>query len=225
MKMNHPAVQTVIIPNRVIGIRNLTEASYVVRFERNGLIFKPGQHLVVGLTGLDEAREYSVYSGIHDEFLEILVRKVDKGILSHKLSEVIPRDSLEVNGPFGFFMANAQPPGSKKLLFIASGTGIAPFHSFIRSFPDADYFILHGIRTIDETYDHEVYGRDRYISCTSRDNNGDYPGRLTGYLKEMDISEDVTVYFCGNSKMIFDSIDILHNRGIPNTRIFTEVYF
>ena len=136
-----------------------------------------------------------------------------------------PGNTLEVNGPYGFFMTNAQPPGNKKFLFIASGTGIAPFHSFIQSYPDADYTILHGIRTIDEAYEKEIYAKNRYISCTSRDTNGDFHGRLTAYLKTMDIGIDTMVYLCGNSDMIFESIDILQAKGISNSHIFTEVYF
>jgi ferredoxin/flavodoxin---NADP+ reductase len=225
MKTNKTDIETMIMPYRVKEIRNLTDASYVVRFDRSGLIFRPGQHLVIGLPGHDEAREYSVYSGKDDEYLEILVRRVENGLISRKLFDLSSDEYLEVNGPFGFFMANAQPPGRKRFLFIASGTGIAPFHSFIRSFPDADYTILHGIRTIDETYGIESFKREGYISCTSRDKKGDHAGYLTSYLKEMTIDEEVIVYLCGNGKMIFDSINILHQKGIPNTRIYTEIYF
>ena len=131
---------------KVVEVRDLTEASYILRFNRNGLEFKPGQHLVVGIPGLADGREYSIFSGIHDEYLEILIREVDKGALSSKLRKVNVGDELEINGPFGFFMYNTMPPEFKKFIFIASGTGIAPFHSFAKSFPKANYKIIHGIR-------------------------------------------------------------------------------
>ena len=44
-------------------VRHLTESTYVLRFSRNGMKFIPGQHLVLGLTGSAELREYSIYSG------------------------------------------------------------------------------------------------------------------------------------------------------------------
>jgi ferredoxin--NADP+ reductase/benzoate/toluate 1,2-dioxygenase reductase subunit len=218
-------IQSMIAPYTVSEIRNLSDASYVVRFSRRDMKFKPGQHLVVGVLGKSEAREYSIYSGRDEEFIEILVREVEGGVVSKKLRELNEGNTLEVNGPYGFFLADAQPVENKKYLFIASGTGIAPFHSFIKTYPDSDYFIIHGIRTIDETYDKETYKPGRYLSCTSRDNNGDFHGRLTEFLKTMEIEPGTLIYLCGNSDMVFESIDILHSKGISNSHIHTEVYF
>jgi ferredoxin-NADP reductase len=150
---------------------------------------------------------------------------VDDGSVSKKLRKFAPGDLLEINGPYGFFMYNTQPPGFKKFMFIASGTGIAPFHSFAKSFPDADYKIIHGIRTIDEAYEKSDYQTGSYLSCTSRDDHGDFNGRLTEYLKTADIEPDRMIYLCGNSNMILEAIDILEKRGFSGNNIFTEVYF
>jgi ferredoxin--NADP+ reductase len=223
--MNKTDIQVMVKPLRVIEVRYLTEATYVVRFIKNGLNIRPGQYLVVGIYGKPDAREYSVYSGKDDDFLEILVREVETGTLSKSLHKIQSGEYLEIKGPHGFFMANSQPPGDKKFLFIASGTGIAPFHSFVRSFPDAKFTLIHGIRTIDETYEKESYKHGHYIACTSRDNKGDYHGRLTGYLQHLEIEKDVNVYLCGNSNMIFETIEILRNKGLSNNQIYTEVYF
>ena len=218
-------IQTMIAPYSIIDTRNLCDASYIVRFNKRDLTFRPGQHLVVGVLGMSDAREYSIYSGRDEEFIEILIREVENGTVSKKLRHLNKGNTLEVNGPFGFFLTNAQPPGNKKILFIASGTGIAPFHSFIKTYPDADYTIIHGIRTIEEAYGKELYKEGHYIACTSRDNTGDFHGRLTFYLKSIDIDKDTMVYLCGNSDMIFESIDILQEKGLSNSHIFTEVYF
>jgi len=218
-------IQAMIAPYSVSEIRDLCDASYVVRFSKNELTFRPGQHLVVGVLGMSDAREYSIYSAKNQEYLEILVREVEDGVVSRKLRRLNPGNTLEVNGPYGFFLTNAQPPENKKLLFIASGTGIAPFHSFVKTYPDADYTIIHGIRTIDEAYEKEIYKEDRYISCTSRDENGNFHGRLTGYLKDLEIDKETMVFLCGNSDMVFESIDILQAKGLSNSHIFTEVYF
>jgi ferredoxin/flavodoxin---NADP+ reductase len=218
-------IQAMISPFSVSEIKNLCDATYIVRFNRNDMTFRPGQHIVVGVLGMSDAREYSVYSGKNDEFLEILVREVENGIVSKKLRRLNMGNTLEVNGPFGFFLTNAHPPENKKLLFLASGTGIAPFHSFVKTYPHADYTIIHGIRTIEEAYEKEVYEDGRYISCTTRDNKGNFNGRLTAYLKNIDIDKETMVYLCGNSDMVFESIDILQEKGLSNSHIFTEVYF
>ncbi len=206
-------------------VRDLTDATYVLRFSRNGMKFKPGQHLVAGMINSLDLREYSIYSGTDDDYLEILIREVEDGAVSKKLRKLQPGNVLEIKGPYGFFMYNTQPPEFRKFVFIASGTGIAPFHSFVRSFPKADYRIIHGIRTIDEAYESQNFRKDRYISCTSRDDKGDYSGRLTDYLKSAELEKDAMIYLCGNSNMILDAMEILEKNGHSQSRMFTEVYF
>jgi ferredoxin/flavodoxin---NADP+ reductase len=210
---------------KVVEVRDLTEASYILRFNRNGLEFKPGQHLVVGIPGMADGREYSIFSGIHDEYLEILVREVEMGALSSRLRKVNEGDELEINGPFGFFMYNTMPPEFKKFVFIASGTGIAPFHSFAKSYPKANYKIIHGIRTIEEAYGDADYPYGRYFACTSGDERGHFHGRLTGYLQTAEFDKDVMFYFCGNNNMILDAMNILQERGFSHSQMYTEVYF
>ena len=206
-------------------IRYLTDSSYVLRFSRNGMRFIPGQHLVLGLKDSPEHREYSIYSSIHDGALEVLIREVDDGVVSRQLKSLEPGDPIEVRGPFGFFLNRAAVPDAGKLLFLASGTGIAPFHSYVKSFPEADYRIIQGVRHGNEAYDAGDFRKERYMLCTSRDETGDYYGRLTDYLQEAALDPEYQVFLCGNSHMIFGAMDILGARGIPQRQIFTEVYF
>lgn len=206
-------------------VRHLTESTYVLRFSRNEMQFTPGQHLVLGLPESTELREYSIYSGINDDFLEVLIKEVDDGLVSQQLKFIRPGDQLDVRGPYGFFLSKATGPHQAKLLFISSGTGIAPFHSFARSFPDADYQIIHGVRNMNEAYDAADYQETGMVVCTSRDQSGNYYGRLTDYLLETELDLHRQVYLCGNSKMIFDAMDILLSRGVSQGQIFTEVYF
>lgn len=206
------------------AVRHLTDSTYILRFTRNGMQFKPGQHLVIGLPGSSELREYSIYSGTNDSSLEVLIKEVDEGLVSRELKALKPGEKLDVRGPYGFFLTKAADAG-QKLLLISSGTGIAPFHSFVRSHPNSDYQLIHGIRTIDEAYEAGDYDAGRFVSCTSRDTHGDFHGRVTDYLLECDLDPKFQVYLCGNSNMIFDAMDVLRARGIRQRQIFTEVYF
>ncbi len=206
-------------------VRHLTGSTYVLRFSRNDMKFTPGQHLVLGVPGSTELREYSIYSGIHDDFLEVLIKEVDDGLVSRQLKTTRRGDPLEVRGPYGFFLTKAAIPDPGKLLFISSGTGIAPFHSFVRSFTETDYQIIHGVREMEEAYDAKDYRNGGFTVCTSRDDKGNFEGRLTDYLLEAELDPERQVYLCGNSNMIFDAMDILRARGIPQRQIFTEVYF
>lgn len=211
--------------SKVLELRNLSPASYLLRFTRENIDFKPGQHLVIGYGEEGKGREYSIYSGVNDDYLEILVREVIDGKISHMLKNLTPGDEVQLNGPFGFFLSNINPPQDKKLLFIASGTGIAPFHSYIKSFPDTNYKLIHGIRTSDEAYENHHYRKEKYITCTSRDSGGAFSGRVTDYLKNMPIDKDSLIFFCGNNNMIQDAIEILLKKGFSYDQMFTEVYF
>ncbi|MDA3930690.1 MAG: FAD-binding oxidoreductase [Prolixibacteraceae bacterium] len=206
-------------------IRHLTDTTYVVRFDRNEMHFIPGQHLSVGLANDPQAREYSIYNSNNDNFLEILVKEVDDGIVSKRLKKVKPGDQLKVTGPMGFFKLDAKTINSRKHLFVATGTGISPFHAFVKSYPQLDYQLIHGVRKSEEAYERSEYKNSNYTLCSSRDKKGDYNGRTTDFLRSQKIDPSTLVYLCGNCDMIFEVYDILTEKGIPTENIHTEVYF
>lgn len=209
----------------VKGIRELTDSTYVVTMERNGLDFKAGQNLNLGLVNDPERRDYSIYSGENDKELEILVKEVKGGLVSKKLKWLNEGDRIDSEGPFGFFTIKDEDLKNKKFLFIASGTGVAPFHSMARSYPDLDYTLIHGIRYSSEAYDKQNYPKERYISCVTGDNNGDFHGRVTDYLKQNPVDKETLCFFCGNVNMIYDAFDILKEQGVPSGNLHAEVYF
>ncbi|MDA3823524.1 MAG: FAD-binding oxidoreductase, partial [Bacteroidales bacterium] len=209
----------------VEDVRHLNESTYVLKFSKGGMDFIPGQHLNVGLNGSGQHREYSIYSGSKSDFLEILIKEVDDGLVSTQLKNLKKGSAISVKGPYGVFLTDAEAHKGKKILFIASGTGIAPFHSFIMSNPNADYKIIHGIRDINEAYDRDHYSENGYFSCTSRGEKGDFNGRLTDFLLSDESEKADKVYLCGNSSMIYDAMDILRAKGYRHDQIFTEVYF
>lgn len=211
--------------HKVLEIRFLTDSSFVVRFERSGLDFKTGQFVLLGLKGELEQREYTVYSGEYDSFLEVLVREIEGGKISGKLKALKPGDLIDIDGPFGFFRFNPGLFPSKKFLFVATGTGISPFHSFVKTFPALDYKLLHGVRFGNEAYDHSVFYDDKVTLCTSGDENGDFNGRVTDKLRNVKIDIDTICFLCGNSEMIYEAFDILTGKGIPVSNIYSEVYF
>jgi len=210
---------------KIQTIRSLTDSTYIVRMERNGMQFRPGQNLNLGLAGDTEKRDYSIYSSAQDEFLEILVKEVETGLVSKKLKRLQSGDFLDVDGPFGFFTIKEENLKTKKFLFIASGTGIAPFHSIIRSHPDIDFTLLHGIRKAEEAYEKNHYPAERYISCISQEDGGNFRGRVTDYIRQHPVDKETLCYLCGNVNMIYDVFDILKEQAVPSENLHAEVYF
>lgn len=211
--------------HNIIDFRMLTETAFVIRFERNNLEFIPGQYLNIGTESSLLEREYSIYSGIHDPFLEILVREVPGGDVSPGLRQLKPGQKLRLSGPYGSMVLADDKINHAKFIFIASGTGIAPFRSYARSYPVLDYQLIHGVRFSKEAYDKQDYSPDRYILCTSGDTNAHYAGRVTSFLKENEIDTQSLFYVCGNSSMIYEVYDILREKGVGAERMFSEVYF
>lgn len=215
--------------HRLLTVRWLSRSAYVLRLERGALAFEPGQYVTLGLAGSTARREYSIYSGCRDPFLEVLIKQVEGGAVSRQLARLAPGAVLECDGPFGYFTIAAARRAAP-LLFIASGTGIAPFHSFVRSHPRLDYRLLHGVRTAAEQYDSAEYAPDRYLPCLSREAPADTPpagyrGRVTDYLREHPAAAGTACYLCGNSEMIFAAFDLLKKQGIAGADLFAEVYF
>jgi ferredoxin/flavodoxin---NADP+ reductase len=216
---------TIDSPHRIIQVRNLTPTAYVLRFDKHEMNFTAGQHLTLGIPGDNQVREYSIYSPENKPYLEVLIKEVDKGTVSKKLHLLQKGSILKVEGPFGFFTLKEERRKVGKFLFVATGTGIAPFHSIVGTYPELNYKLLHGVRTADEAYEKNFYQPGKHILSTSRDKQGDFHGRVTDYLKKHKIDPDTFVYLCGNCDMIYEVYDILTSQGLPSDNIKTEVYF
>jgi ferredoxin/flavodoxin---NADP+ reductase len=208
---------------KVISKHHFAADTVLLRTERKDLIFKAGQHLVAGVGKY--RREYSIFSGEGDPFIDLLIKVVPFGNVSIELSEVIAGQDVYIEGPYGSFTIDEIISENKKFAFIATGTGIAPFHSIVKSLPNLDYKILHGIRYHTETFGVESFDLKRYISCTSRDQQGNFTGKVTEYLQKNGVWKDHIYYLCGNGAMIYDVNEILLNNGISPGDIKTEVYF
>jgi len=213
------------LTHRVHEVRPLSLTAYVLRIDRDGLEFEPGQYVNVGPHDSIAMREYSIYSGKDDDFLEVLIKEVEGGLVSRALKGCRPGDPVSVEGPFGFFVTDGDERAEGSYLFIASGTGISPFHCLVRSYPGMDYSVLHGVRTLSERYERESFDAARYVSCVSREEGGDYSGRVTQYLRDHPVDPTSLCYLCGNCDMIYEAFDILRSQGVPGSHLFAEVYF
>lgn len=211
--------------HKVMEIRDLSPSTYVIRLERNGFSFQPGQCVNLGLKGSGVNREYSTYSGIDEPYLEFLIKEVPGGSVSPALRKVTPGTEVDLHGPYGSFVIDPDKVKTSQFVFIGTGTGIAPFHSFVRSHPNLNYQVINGIRNVDEQYDDQDYDPARLICCVSRENWSGFNGRVTDYLKQMEIPLDKVYYLCGNQGMIYDAYDILRNAGVSGDQIFTEAFF
>ena len=209
--------------SKVLAVRELTGSASVVRFERNDLKFEPGQYIRVGVVGDPGIRDYSVYSGADADHLEVLVRRVEDGLVSKQLCDLKPGDEVNASGPYGHFKLTDEVR-CKPLLFVSTGTGISPFHCFVDSCSGLDYRLLHGTAFCAEAYEAEHYG-DKYMHCVSREEGSAFRCRVTDCLRTLEIAPETEAFLCGNCDMIYEAFDLLQEKSLPAAQIHTEVYF
>jgi NAD(P)H-flavin reductase len=216
-KISHSKIQDII---------NLTESTYIVRLEKNNFEFKAGQYLVLNIPGENMAREYSIYSEENAPYIDLLIKEVTNGKLSKELKYIKIGTKVEISGPFGFFILRDRDLNQgAHFTFVATGTGISPFHSMVLSNPGLNCEVIHGVKHNVEAYDSADYPIGCYKACTSRDQGVNYFGRVTNYLKGREIRKDSIYYICGNSGMVGEVSGYLELQGIAPENIRTEVFF
>ncbi len=186
--------------------------------------FKPGQTVKVGLDENLPPRIYSICSGTREEELRILFNIKEDGALTPQLARVEPGDEIWVSEPGGSFIGTADPA-----VWIATGTGIAPFYSMLRSGMAQDKVLLHGVRRPDQFYFHEEWKAalkdDYHRFCSGEDVEGISRGRVSQYLELHDLPKDRKYYICGQATMCVEVRDLLIDKGVPFTDIVVEIYF
>jgi ferredoxin-NADP reductase len=206
-------------------IRHITPSVFTIRVERDNIQFQAGQHIGLGLKEYPYMREYSIYSGEADNYLEVLIKEVKDGTLTPKFKTCSVGERLTMDGPTGSFILNPYSVKQNKFYFIATGTGISPFHCFIKSYPEINYQLIHGVKLLTESIDREEYAPGKYISCTTEDPNGDFNGRVGQYISAAPVDPEGMYYLCGSGRMIYEVNSILQSKGIAPHQIFWEIYF
>ncbi|RPJ19824.1 MAG: hypothetical protein EHM26_06630 [Desulfobacteraceae bacterium] len=211
---------------RVLSRSWLTEDAFEIRFSRPpGLQFAPGQRLRFIRNEVE--RDYTPVSSPQDEGIDFLVRSVKGGLFSSVLASAREGDPFQFTGPHGYFRFY---PSERPPVFVATGTGVAPFVSMARA-GVKDFILLHGVRrSLDLYYDPLLRKAARlYVPCLStlRDPKegvpGGFAGRVTGYLANQLASGAYDFYLCGNADMIRDVI-LLVDQKFLDSLVYTEPF-
>lgn len=196
---------------------------HVISFKRDS-DFLPGQVIKIAMDRQHPPRIYSICSGNQEDEIRVLFNIKEDGLLTPKLSAVIPGDQILVSKPYGGFLGNDEPAW-----WIATGTGIAPFYSMFRSGLGSNKRLIHGVSFLNQFYfeDDLEWALDKeYIRCCSRESSCDViPGRVTDYLKGVETLPDVKYYICGKALMVVEVRDLLIARGVAYDNILGEIYF
>ncbi len=214
----------VVVPVSITFSDQVASGIYLFGFIRD-FDFKAGQVIGIALKEDGPRRLYSICSGEKEREVHILYNVIDEGFLTPLLSDLDTGDTIWITEPRGEFTSSEEPA-----IWIATGTGIAPFYSMLKSGLVSNKILIHGNRFLEQFHFFEefegILGRNYIRCCTAEQNEDVYSGRVTDYLQEQpSLNPGIKYYLCGNAEMVVDTRDILINKGIPFDQIVSEIYF
>jgi benzoate/toluate 1,2-dioxygenase reductase subunit len=175
--------------------------------------FLPGQYVNVKIPGTELTRSYSFSSAPGAGRVEFVVRNVPNGRMSAYLTDGAREgDAISFLGPFGSFYLR---PVERPVLFLAGGTGIAPFLSMLGSLDKSGF--AQPVRMVYAvTNDFDLVGLDEleriaqananfsYVTCVAApESTHPRKGYATAHVEPAWMNDgEVDVYLCGPPPMV-----------------------
>ena len=220
------------LQGRVIDNRHWTEALFSLRVEGAPLDFEAGQFVRIALDvdGERVARPFSMVNPPQDPVLEFFGIVVPEGPLSPRLARLAPGDALQVAPNPAGFLVLPELPDAQTLWLLATGTGIAPYLSILRTEAPWRRFrnvvLVHAVRHARELVYREMlesFPRLRYVRFVSREPlPGALAGRIPAAIRDgrleqaagLKLAPDRSqIMLCGNPGMLKDTTAALVERG------------
>lgn len=230
-------------PGKIVHRREWAEGLITLRIEADIERFSAGQFVNLGLDvgGTLIRRSYSMASAPGAP-LEFYLTRVAGGALTPRLFDLRLGSPIEVEAEAQGFFTLSYVPDARELWMVATGTGLGPFVSILRTDEPWRRFdrlvLVHGVRDRSQLgYRDELEAMSRAhadrltrVAVLSREAgvDGCVPGRVTRALAEgaleasagIELSpEHSHVMLCGNPAMIQDMMQLLKARGLRRHRV------
>ena len=221
---DHPdAIQTVELLQR----RWLTKNTFEIELTRPpSLQFIPGQ--TIRLIHESIERYYSLLSAPNDQSLALCVYHVPQGNFSPLLAEAQTGTRFSLSGPHGYFIFYPSP---RQPVFVATGTGIAPFVSMTRS-GVTDFTLLHEVEIAEDLYYQDIFRKisSKYVPCLLNPSAAHPPppdtfhGKAAGFIENNLPPANYDFYLCGERQMTHD-VTLLVDQHFSGSYVFKEVFY
>jgi ferredoxin-NADP reductase len=189
--------------------------------------------------GEEITRAYSIATPPGDDSrFALCLNRVQDGYMSNFLCDLKEGQEISCQGPFGDFILRRP---LRDTVFIATGTGIAPFRSMLHwlladpvRHQEKRLWLLFGNRTEADIYYHEEFldlaaghANFHYLPTLSR-GGPEWQG-LRGYVQEhvrgiVQGRTDMHAYICGLDRMIKANRELLKGLGWHRKSILSEKY-
>jgi ferredoxin-NADP reductase len=200
----------------------------------------PGQFVTFTVRPIDQLvkRSYTIASSpTRRDYLEVTVKREERGTVSSFLHGVHEGDTLQVVGPSGNFTFMGE--GANSIVLISGGVGVTPMMSVLRYLTDrswsGDIFFVYACKSDrDVIYRQELeYLQLRYpnlkLVIAAEEAGAEWPhgrGRLTANLLAAVIPHIQTrrIHLCGPPAMMTALRAALTELNVPPEQVKTEVF-
>lgn len=212
---------------RLVKRRWLSEKTFEIELARPwAFAFTPGQRIRLLHNGIE--RDYSLISLPGDETIGLCIRHLRQGRMADLLASIEIGSRLSFAGPTGYFTFQPSP---RPAVFVATGTGVAPFVSMIRA-GIGDFSLLHGVRLPSELYYQSLFRNtgQPYFPClsgpvsASRTPENVFHGLVSTCLTRHFKTGAYDFYLCGRKEMIRD-VTFCIDDFFPGSHVFTEIFY
>ncbi|PHP28675.1 benzoate 1,2-dioxygenase electron transfer component BenC [Limimaricola cinnabarinus] len=198
----------------VAGVDVLSETSFGLRVTLDKPMgFLPGQYVNVSVPGAGVHRSYSFSSAPGAAEASFLIRNLPGGVMSGYLAQAAAiGDRLELTGPMGAFYLR---PVERPQLWLAGGTGLAPFLSMLEQLAAqgceqpvtlyyavtraADLVELERVQSLAE----RIGGVEVITILAAEEDAHERKGFVTDHIAAGDLNGgDCDVYLCGPPPMV-----------------------
>jgi benzoate/toluate 1,2-dioxygenase reductase subunit len=222
---------------RVQSVEKLSDTTIAFSLEGAGaLSFLPGQYVNVQVPGTDQRRSYSFSSPPGAGTQSFLVRDIQPGLMSTFLREKAqPGTVIDFIGPSGsFYLREIRRP----LLFLAGGTGLAPFLSMLGRIAETGtggqpVHMVYGV-----TNDADLVGVGQlqalaerisgfsFTTCVAAEaSTHSRKGYVTAHIAPETLNDDdVDVYLCGPPPMVEAVRAWLADQGVTPANFYYEKF-
>jgi CDP-4-dehydro-6-deoxyglucose reductase len=227
-------VQT--LPCKVVNFDYVTDDVLALKLKyppTSSFNYIPGQYIDLSFKGVK--RSYSIASAPSEsKDIELHIRKVPNGKMSDLLFGCVTENQLmRMEGPKGTFFVR---DNDKPLIFIATGTGIAPVKAMIEQLNSSgDKRAIHiywGMQYQNEIYCKELieysqkYSHIHFTSVLSREKNLQ---SKHGYVQNIVLEDfqslnECEVYACGSINMIEQAKKLFIENGLPSEAFHSDVF-
>jgi len=201
------------------------------------LDIKSGQFLSIKVSD-QKINAYSVVGCLDINHFELLVDVSPQGVGSKYFENLKEGETVSYFGPAGTFTLKPED-GAKHLLFLATGSGIAPFKFMIEDALVKRKMTQQMTLYFGQRYKEDIIWRDLFENLAKTYPNFHFKlvlskpptdwtgptGHITEHVKhDFTDTREYSAYICGSKEMVEESAMILLDSGCPKERIYFEKY-